>query len=62
MLHLAILLGGFAAMALHSPAWALVVLVAIKTAMDVRAHRREHRADPQTNRPARELPPGTGRR
>lgn len=62
MLHLAILLGGFAAMALHSPAWALVVLVAIKTAMDARAHRREHRADPQTNRPARELPPGTGRR
>ena len=45
MLHLTILLGGFAAMALHSPAWALLVMVAIKTALDVRAHRKEHLKD-----------------
>ena len=43
MLHLAILIGGFGAMALGSPIWALVVLVAIKVALDLRAHLKEHR-------------------
>ena len=43
VLHLTILVGGFAAMALGSPVWALVVLIAIKVALDLRAHLREHR-------------------
>jgi hypothetical protein len=44
VLHVAIILGGFAATALHSPAWALVALVAIKTCADLRAHRKDHKA------------------
>jgi hypothetical protein len=44
VLHVTIILGGFAAMALHSPAWALVALVAIKTYADLRAHRKDHKA------------------
>jgi hypothetical protein len=43
VLHLTILVGGFGAMALGSPVWALVVLIAIKAALDLRAHLREHR-------------------
>jgi uncharacterized protein DUF6498 len=43
VLHFAILLGGFGAMALGSPVWALLVLIAIKVALDLRAHLREHR-------------------
>src|SRR6185503_20719029 len=38
VLHLTILAGGFAAMALRSPRWALVVLLAVKLALDLRAH------------------------
>jgi uncharacterized protein DUF6498 len=43
ILHLTILIGGFGAMALGSPLWALVVLVAIKVGLDLHAHRKEHR-------------------
>jgi len=43
VLHLVILAGGFAVAALGSPLWALIPLVAIKTALDVRAHLREHK-------------------
>jgi hypothetical protein len=43
VLHLVILAGGFAVAALGSPLWALVPLVAIKIALDVRAHLRERR-------------------
>lgn len=42
ILHLTIILGGFAIAALHSPAWALVVLIAVKIFIDVKAHRKEH--------------------
>jgi len=42
VLHLTIILGGFAAMALRSPVWALLLLVGIKIAVDLRAHRKEH--------------------
>ena len=43
VLHLAILLGGMAAMALGSPLWALLVLLAVKIAVDLGAHLKEHR-------------------
>ena len=43
LLHVVILAGGFAVAALGSPLWALVPLVAIKIALDVRAHLKEHR-------------------
>jgi hypothetical protein len=42
VLHIAIILGGIGAMALGSPVWALLVLLAIKIALDLRAHVREH--------------------
>ena len=43
VLHFTILGGGFAAGYLGSPAWALLMMVALKIAVDVAAHRREHR-------------------
>jgi hypothetical protein len=42
VLHIAILGGGFATMALGSPVWALLLLVALKIGFDLRAHLREH--------------------
>lgn len=42
VLHVAILFGGFAAMALGSPLWALLVLLALKVALDFKAHVKEH--------------------
>ncbi len=44
VLHLAILLGGAAAMALGSPLWALLVLLGVKIAVDLSAHLKEHRS------------------
>lgn len=44
VLHLAILGGGFAASALGSPVWALLLLIALKVGFDLRAHLKEHRA------------------
>lgn len=41
-LHIAIILGGIAAAALGSPVWTLVVLLAVKIALDLRAHVKEH--------------------
>lgn len=43
VLHLTILAGGFAAMALGAPLVSLVILVALKTAIDWSAHVRERR-------------------
>ena len=43
VLHLAIIGGGFAATALGSPIWALLVLLALKVGFDLRAHLKEHR-------------------
>jgi hypothetical protein len=43
ILHLTIIFGGMAVMALGSPVWSLVMLVGTKIALDVAAHRREHR-------------------
>jgi hypothetical protein len=42
VLHLVVLLGGMACLALKSPFWALLLLVALKTAVDLRAHRRAY--------------------
>ena len=42
VLHIAIILGGFAAVMLGSPLWALVVLLAMKIGLDLKAHVKEH--------------------
>jgi hypothetical protein len=42
VLHLTILFGGFGAMALGSPVWALLLLIGLKVGLDVRAHLKEH--------------------
>jgi hypothetical protein len=41
ILHFTILLGGFAMLALGSPVYGLLMLVLVKTGVDVAAHRRE---------------------
>lgn len=43
LMHLTIIFGGFLAMALGQPTWALALLVALKTAADARAHLKERR-------------------
>ncbi len=43
ILHLTILLGAFAIMVVGAPVGAIAVLVALKTAMDLGFHLREHR-------------------
>ena len=43
VLHVTVLVGGGLVMALGSPIWALVLLVALKSAIDLAAHRRSHR-------------------
>lgn len=43
VLHIAILAGGFAAKAMGAPMVALLILVALKTAVDLRAHLAERR-------------------
>lgn len=43
VLHLGILGGGFAATALGSPVWALLLLLGLKIGLDLRAHLKEHR-------------------
>lgn len=42
VLHLAIIFGGFVSLMLGSPLGSIIVLVLLKTALDVRFHRREH--------------------
>ena len=42
VLHVTIILGGFGAMALGSPIWALLLLLALKIGLDLRAHVKEH--------------------
>ncbi|WOJ91998.1 DUF6498-containing protein [Congregibacter variabilis] len=43
ILHITIIAGGFAIMSLGQPLFLLIVLVGLKTAMDVGLHVREHR-------------------
>jgi hypothetical protein len=52
VLHVAIILGGFAVMALGEPVALLVVLVLLKLALDIKLHLREHGATPRAARPA----------
>ena len=42
VLHLAIILGGIGTLALGSPLWALLVLIALKIGLDLKAHLKEH--------------------
>lgn len=42
ILHLTILGGGFAAMLLGSPLWAVVIMIVLKIGVDVAAHVNEH--------------------
>jgi hypothetical protein len=42
VLHVTVLIGGFAAMALGSPLWALLLLLALKIGLDLKAHLKEH--------------------
>lgn len=42
VLHVTIIFGGWAIMLLKSPLAALILLVALKAAVDLRAHRKEH--------------------
>jgi hypothetical protein len=43
VLHLTVLFGGWIVLTIGSPLLALVLLVALKTAADVRAHQAERR-------------------
>lgn len=49
VMHLTIIIGGGAAVALGQPLWALALLVLLKTGMDLRAHRKSHekQSDPE---------------
>lgn len=46
ILHVTIIFGGWVILTLGAPAWALVLLVVLKTATDVWAHRKEHAGGP----------------
>ena len=43
LLHMTILLGGFLVMSLGSPIFALLILILLKTFIDIQAHLREHK-------------------
>lgn len=62
VLHVTLLLGGMLVQALGSPLWALLLLIALKTAADLRAHRREHAVRLLPATAARGEPGETGRR
>ncbi|MCI0498145.1 MAG: DUF6498-containing protein [Planctomycetales bacterium] len=49
VMHVAVLFGGFLTMALGSPIGVLLILVLLKTVIDVKLHLRQHRAKPQSN-------------
>jgi hypothetical protein len=42
VLHIAIILGAIGTLALGSPLWALLVLLALKIGLDLKAHLKEH--------------------
>ena len=52
VLHIAILFGAFAIMALGSPLFLLVLLIVGKIALDLKLHRRSHQKLNQANSPA----------
>jgi hypothetical protein len=51
VLHLTIIFGGFLISALGSPKFALVLLIAIKAFIDIRAHLKQHSRYSQESRP-----------
>jgi Family of unknown function (DUF6498) len=51
VLHLTIIIGGFLVAALGSPAFALVLLIAIKAFIDILAHVRQHSRYSQKSQP-----------
>lgn len=51
ILHITILIGGFAAQILGEPIIALLLLVVLKTGMDLVAHLREHKKSEPTSKP-----------
>lgn len=55
VLHIAIIAGGFAVMALGSPVWLLVILVILKIGLDIYLHLREH-STPETDETAEAAP------
>jgi hypothetical protein len=52
VMHLTIIFGGWLIMLLRSPLPALILLIALKTAVDLRAHRREHGSGRPAGAPA----------
>jgi len=42
LMHVTIIFGGWLILLLRSPVPALIRLIALKTAVDLRAHRKEH--------------------
>jgi hypothetical protein len=60
VLHLTILFGGFGVQALGSPVWALLLLVGLKTGIDLRAHLKEHRVAPNAEAGPVSRPAGSG--
>lgn len=42
VLHLTIIFGGFATMALGQPVWLIIIMVGVKVAVDLKMHLREH--------------------
>jgi hypothetical protein len=56
VMHLTIIFGGWLILALGMPTWALVLLVGLKTGVDLVAHRREHGAAAEPD-PPRASPP-----
>ncbi len=49
ILHVTIIIGGMIAMALGQPLPALILLIVLKTVVDLAAHRREHREQPDVD-------------
>ena len=45
VMHVTIIFGGWVILALGTPVWALILLLGLKTAVDLRAHRKEHSGD-----------------
>jgi hypothetical protein len=43
VMHIAILAGGFLSFSIGSPAGVLIVLIALKTIIDIKLHLRQHR-------------------
>ena len=60
VLHMTVLIGGWLVLTLGSPLYALVLLVALKTSIDVRAHVAERRKFGAPDTPSPLQPTGTG--